>query len=71
MSSTDIDPTEITKFDPGLTEKVMGWLRPFLKAYHRSEVRGLELGRGRRRQQPHRRLLQEDRLHPGQPRERR
>ncbi|MCX2713082.1 1-acyl-sn-glycerol-3-phosphate acyltransferase [Mycolicibacterium sp. J2] len=42
MSSTDIDPTEITKFDPGLTEKVMGWLRPFLKAYHRSEVRGLE-----------------------------
>jgi 1-acyl-sn-glycerol-3-phosphate acyltransferase len=42
MSSTDIDPTEITKFDPGLTEKVMGWLRPFLKAYHRCEVRGLE-----------------------------
>lgn len=42
MSSSDIDPTEITKFDPSLTEKVMGWLRPFLKAYHRSEVRGLE-----------------------------
>ena len=42
MSSPDIDPTEITKFDPSLTEKVMGWLRPFLKTYHRSEVRGLE-----------------------------
>lgn len=33
---------EITKFDPGLTEKVMGFLRPLLKTYHRSEVRGLE-----------------------------
>ncbi|MDH6243392.1 1-acyl-sn-glycerol-3-phosphate acyltransferase [Mycobacterium sp. OTB74] len=33
---------EITKFDPGLTEKVMGILRPLLKAYHRTEVRGLE-----------------------------
>lgn len=42
MGSTDIEPTEITKFDPGLTERVMGLLRPFLKAYHRSEVRGLE-----------------------------
>lgn len=42
MSSPDIDPTEITKFDPSLTEKVMGWLRPFLKTYHRSAVRGLE-----------------------------
>lgn len=33
---------EITKFDPDLTEKVMGILRPLLKVYHRSEVRGLE-----------------------------
>ena len=33
---------EITKFDPDLTAKVMGLLRPLLKAYHRSEVRGLE-----------------------------
>lgn len=33
---------EITKFDPELTEKVMGILRPLLKVYHRSEVRGLE-----------------------------
>lgn len=33
---------EITKFDPELTEKVMGILRPLLKAYHRCEVRGLE-----------------------------
>lgn len=35
-------PSEITKWDPGLTEAVMGWLRPFLKTYHRSEVHGLE-----------------------------
>jgi 1-acyl-sn-glycerol-3-phosphate acyltransferase len=42
MTATEIDPAEITKFDPGLTEKVMGWLRPLLKAYHRTEVRGLE-----------------------------
>jgi 1-acyl-sn-glycerol-3-phosphate acyltransferase len=30
------------KWDPTLTERVMGLLRPFLQAYHRSEVRGLE-----------------------------
>ena len=42
MGSTDIEPTEITKFDPGLTERVMGLLKPFLKGYHRAEVRGLD-----------------------------
>ncbi|MCV7287980.1 1-acyl-sn-glycerol-3-phosphate acyltransferase [Mycolicibacterium wolinskyi] len=42
MAATDIDPSEITKWDPGLTEKVMGWLRPLIKGYHRAEVRGLE-----------------------------
>ena len=42
MASTDIDPPEITKWDPGLTEKVMGVLRPYIKGYHRAEVRGLE-----------------------------
>ena len=38
----DIEPTEMSKWDPGLTERVMGWLRPLIKGYHRAEVRGLE-----------------------------
>jgi 1-acyl-sn-glycerol-3-phosphate acyltransferase len=42
MASTDIEPSEITKWDPGLTERVMGLIRPLIKGYHRSEVRGLE-----------------------------
>ncbi len=42
MAAIDIEPTEISKWDPGLTERVIGWLRPLLKAYHRAEVRGLE-----------------------------
>ena len=32
----------MSKWDPGLTERVMGWLRPLIKGYHRAEVRGLE-----------------------------
>ena len=42
MSPTDIKPSEITKWDPGLTERVMGWIRPLIKGYHRADVRGLE-----------------------------
>ncbi|MGD9621685.1 MAG: 1-acyl-sn-glycerol-3-phosphate acyltransferase [Mycolicibacterium sp.] len=42
MSSTEIDRSEITKWDPVLTERVMTFLKPFLKGYHRAEVRGLE-----------------------------
>jgi 1-acyl-sn-glycerol-3-phosphate acyltransferase len=42
VSAADIDSTEIAKWDPGLTERVVGILRPFLKRYFRSEVRGLE-----------------------------
>ena len=42
MSTTDVTRTETAKWDPGLVEKTMGVLRPFLKLYHRSEVRGLE-----------------------------
>ena len=41
MASTDIEPSELTKWDPGLTERVMGICRPVLKRYFRSEVRGL------------------------------
>lgn len=47
MNANDIDtseviPSAVTKWDPGLTERVMGWLRPLIKGYHRAEVHGLE-----------------------------
>ncbi len=47
MHADDVDPTEVvsgavTKWDPVLTERVMGWLRPLIKGYHRSEVQGLD-----------------------------
>lgn len=47
MSATEADQTErgdgaITKWDPELTEKVMGLIRPLMKGWHRSEVRGLD-----------------------------
>ena len=37
-----MEPTEISKWDPGFTERVIGWIRPFIKGYHRAEVRGLD-----------------------------
>jgi 1-acyl-sn-glycerol-3-phosphate acyltransferase len=43
MASTDIEPSEIAKWDPGVTERVIGFIRPLIKGYHRAEVRGLEL----------------------------
>lgn len=42
MTTPDLEPTESAKWDPGLTERVIGWLRPLVKGYHRAEVRGLE-----------------------------
>src|SRR3569623_971598 len=42
MASTQTEPSEITKWDLGFTERGMGITRPFLKRYFRSEVRGLE-----------------------------
>ena len=42
LNATDIEPGEMSKWDPGLTERVMGWIRPFIKGYHRAEIRGLE-----------------------------
>jgi len=52
LSSPDIDPpesapseiapSEIAKWDPVLTGRVMSLLKPFLKGYHRAEVRGLD-----------------------------
>jgi 1-acyl-sn-glycerol-3-phosphate acyltransferase len=37
-----MEPTEISKWDPGFTERVIGWIRPLIKGYHRAEVRGLD-----------------------------
>jgi 1-acyl-sn-glycerol-3-phosphate acyltransferase len=42
VSSADIEPSEIAKWDPGLTERVIGLMRPLIKGYHRAEVRGLD-----------------------------
>lgn len=42
MGTDDVTRTETAKWDPGLVERTMGVLRPFLKLYHRSEVRGLD-----------------------------
>jgi len=42
VTAIDTEPTEISKWDPGFTERVMGWIRPLIKGYHRAEVRGLE-----------------------------
>jgi 1-acyl-sn-glycerol-3-phosphate acyltransferase len=42
MTEPEVDETEIAKFDPGLTQRLMGILRPFLKRYYRAEVHGLE-----------------------------
>jgi 1-acyl-sn-glycerol-3-phosphate acyltransferase len=42
MAATDVTQWELTKWDPGVTERVMAVTRPFLKRYFRSEVRGLE-----------------------------
>lgn len=38
VSDNDVDDPEIGKWDPGLTERVMGVMRPVLKTYFRSEV---------------------------------
>jgi 1-acyl-sn-glycerol-3-phosphate acyltransferase len=42
LNASDVEPSEMSKWDPGLTERVMGWIRPIIKGYHRAEVRGLE-----------------------------
>jgi len=36
------DHTDVTRFDPGLTERVMGLFRPIVRRYFRTEVNGLE-----------------------------
>lgn len=41
MTAIDIGTAEISKWDRGLTARVLGWFRPLIK-YHRAEVRGLD-----------------------------
>jgi 1-acyl-sn-glycerol-3-phosphate acyltransferase len=43
VSGSDIEPSEVTKWDPELTERVMGLIRPVIKGWHRAEVRGLDV----------------------------
>jgi 1-acyl-sn-glycerol-3-phosphate acyltransferase len=42
LNASDIEPSEMSKWDPGLTERVIGWIRPIIKGYHRAEIRGLD-----------------------------
>ncbi|HEX9175545.1 MAG TPA: lysophospholipid acyltransferase family protein [Mycobacterium sp.] len=42
MGDTDVDRVEIEKWDPEFTERVVGVLRPMLRRYFRTEVRGLD-----------------------------
>jgi 1-acyl-sn-glycerol-3-phosphate acyltransferase len=42
VDSSDVEPSEVTKWDPGLTERVMSLIRPVIKGWHRAEVRGLD-----------------------------
>jgi 1-acyl-sn-glycerol-3-phosphate acyltransferase len=47
VNNAETDPTEVSvrdiaKWDPGVTERVIGLLRPLIKGYHRAEIRGME-----------------------------
>jgi 1-acyl-sn-glycerol-3-phosphate acyltransferase len=42
MSDSDVDRVEIEKWDPEFTERVVGFLRPLIRRYFRTDVRGLE-----------------------------
>src|ERR1700753_1324458 len=42
MNARGAEPTELTKWDPDLTERAMGLIRPIIKGWHRAEVRGLD-----------------------------
>jgi hypothetical protein len=38
VNTSDTEPPAITKWDPALTEQVMGLIRPVIKSWHRAEV---------------------------------
>ena len=42
VNPSDIEQSAITKWDPELTERLMGLIRPIIKGWHRAEVRGLD-----------------------------
>jgi 1-acyl-sn-glycerol-3-phosphate acyltransferase len=42
VGSSNVEPSGVTKWDPALTERVMGLIRPVVKGWHRAEVRGLD-----------------------------
>ena len=42
MDASDLEPAATAKWDPELTERLMGLIRPVIKGWHRAEVRGLE-----------------------------
>jgi 1-acyl-sn-glycerol-3-phosphate acyltransferase len=42
MDASDLEPAAVAKWDPELTERLMGLIRPVIKGWHRAEVRGLE-----------------------------
>src|SRR6201996_2481690 len=42
MDTSEFEPAAVTKWDPALTERLMGLIRPIIKGWHRGEVRGLE-----------------------------
>ncbi len=42
MTAPDVGRPEIEKWDPDFTERVMGVIRPLVKRWFRSEVRGLQ-----------------------------
>ena len=42
MNESAVAQTDVDKFDPRLTELVVGLTRPIVKKYFRSEVRGLD-----------------------------
>src|SRR6201996_6538418 len=42
MDTSEFEPAAVTKWDPALTERLMGLIRPIIKGWHRGEVRGLD-----------------------------
>ncbi|MGZ5363883.1 MAG: 1-acyl-sn-glycerol-3-phosphate acyltransferase [Mycobacterium sp.] len=42
MDSPNLEPSVTTKWDPVLTERAIGLIRPVVKGWHRAEVRGLD-----------------------------
>ncbi|WP_123027870.1 lysophospholipid acyltransferase family protein [Mycolicibacterium stellerae] len=42
MSDAAIEKSDVGRYDPGLTETIVGLTRPIVKTYFRSEVRGID-----------------------------